>query len=199
VQVDLNRGKLLEYGLSASDVGNALAGQNIVLPAGDQKIGPVDYMVQTNASPLAIDMFNNLPVKRVGNAMIYNQIVVPTLVSTLCISIVWLPLFQLGGVAGYLFLPMAEAIVFAMIASFILSRTLVPTLAAYLLRGQVEASRHPNARKLDLARAQSQLASTEALQSANQASRTLLEQHRGPGRRQSEYVLHSGGEAGHDR
>src|ERR1700731_3701667 len=64
-------------------------------------------------------------------------------ISTLCISIVWLPLFQLGGVAGYLFLPMAEAIVFAMIASFILSRTLVPTLAAYLLRGQVEASRQP--------------------------------------------------------
>src|SRR4029077_2117567 len=66
-----------------------------------------------------------------------NQIVVPTFVSTLCIYIVWLPLFQLSGVAGYLFLPLAEAIVFAMIASFILSRTLVPTLAAYLLRAQV--------------------------------------------------------------
>ena len=50
-----------------------------------------------------------------------NQIVVPTFVSTLCICIVWLPLLQLGGVAGYLFLPFAEAIVFAMIASFILS------------------------------------------------------------------------------
>jgi multidrug efflux pump subunit AcrB len=65
-----------------------------------------------------------------------NQIVVPTFVSTLCICIVWLPLFQLSGVAGYLFLPMAEAIIFAMIASFILSRTLVPTLAAYLLRAK---------------------------------------------------------------
>jgi multidrug efflux pump subunit AcrB len=323
VQVDLDREKLLQYGLSASDVGNALAGQNIVLPAGDQKIGPVDFMVQTNSSPLAIATFNNLPIKQVGNAIIYlrdvayvhpggppqqnavlvkgqqsitlqilktgnastlavisgikallpgieqtlppgvtittlsdqsgfviasilsvlqemlsaavlaglavlvfvgswrstlivstsiplsilssiiglsvlgqtinvmtlgglalavgilvgdatvmieninahleegdqdkslhdtiveaaNQIVVPTLVSTLCISIVWLPLFQLGGVAGYLFLPMAEAIVFAMIASFILSRTLVPTLAAYLLRGQVEASRKPASAK----------------------------------------------------
>ena len=62
---------------------------------------------------------------------------VPTFVSTLCICIVWLPLFQLAGVAGYLFLPMAEAIIFAMLASFILSRTLVPTLAAYLLRAQV--------------------------------------------------------------
>ena len=48
----------------------------------------------------------------------------PTFVSTLCICIVWLPLLQLGGVAGYLFLPLAEAIIFAMIASFILSRTL---------------------------------------------------------------------------
>ena len=62
---------------------------------------------------------------------------VPTFVSTLCICIVWLPLFQLSGVAGYLFLPLAEAIIFAMLASFILSRTLVPTLAAYLLRAQV--------------------------------------------------------------
>jgi multidrug efflux pump subunit AcrB len=66
-----------------------------------------------------------------------NQIVIPTLVSTLCICIVWLPLFRLSGVAGYLFLPLAEAIVFAMLASFILSRTLVPTMAAYLLRTQV--------------------------------------------------------------
>jgi multidrug efflux pump subunit AcrB len=70
-----------------------------------------------------------------------NQIVVPTFVSTLCICIVWLPLFQLSGVAGYLFLPLAEAIIFAMIASFILSRTLVPTMAAYMLRAQVEAKK----------------------------------------------------------
>ena len=70
-----------------------------------------------------------------------NQIVVPTFVSTLCICIVWLPLFQLSGVSGYLFLPLAEAIIFAMIASFILSRTLVPTMAAFLLRAQVAAQR----------------------------------------------------------
>jgi multidrug efflux pump subunit AcrB len=70
-----------------------------------------------------------------------NQIVIPTFVSTLCICIVWLPLFQLSGVSGYLFLPLAEAIIFAMIASFILSRTLVPTMAAYLLRAQVAAHR----------------------------------------------------------
>jgi multidrug efflux pump subunit AcrB len=63
-----------------------------------------------------------------------NQIVVPTFVATLCIAIVWLPLFQLGGVSGFLFKPMAEAVIIAMLASFILSRTLVPTMAKYMLK-----------------------------------------------------------------
>ena len=318
VAVDLDQAKLLAHGLTAKDVGAALALQNIVLPAGDQKIGPIDFMVVTNATPLQIEAFNNLPIKQVGNATVYlrdvayvheggppqqnivmvkgqqaillqilktgdastlavvagvraklpqilktlppgisirpfndasnfvrasiedvvqemvtaailaglavlifvgswrstlivaasiplsilssiialaavgqsinvmtlgglalavgilvddatvmieninshlemaektggevdlraaiieasNQIVVPTFVSTTCICIVWLPLFQLGGVAGYLFLPLAEAVIFAMIASFILSRTLTPTMAAFLLRGQVAA------------------------------------------------------------
>ncbi len=321
VEVDLDETKLLEHGLSATDVGHALGTQNIVLPAGDQKIGAIDFMVQTNATPIAIDTFNNLPIKQVGNAVVYvrdvayvhrggppqqnavlvkgqqsilleilksgdastlavvsgvlaklpqllktlppgvtitplndasqfvrasiedvvqemvtaaclagiavllfvgswrstlivatsiplsilssilvlswfgqtinvmtlgglalavgilvddatvmieninthlevdpdgrhkslenaiidaaNQIVVPTFVSTLCICIVWLPLLQLGGVAGYLFLPLAEAIIFAMIASFILSRTLTPTMAAWLLRAQVAAQHRP--------------------------------------------------------
>ncbi len=62
------------------------------------------------------------------------QIAVPALVSTLCISIVFIPMFFLNGVAHYLFVPLAEAVVFAMLASYILSRTLVPTLALYLLR-----------------------------------------------------------------
>ena len=312
VQVDLDQHKLLAHGLSAQDVGRALAQQNIVLPAGDQKIGALDFFVVTNASPVDISTFNTLPVKRVGDTVVTvgdvahvylggppqtnsvlvhgrqavllevlkagdastldvvagvkaklpdiertlpagvkittlndastfvrasvadvvqemvtaalltglvvllflgsgrstlivatsiplailcsimalawfgqtinvmtlgglalavgilvddatvmienidvhlasglelqpaiiqaaNQIVIPTFVSTLCICIVWLPLFRLGGVAGYLFLPLAEAIIFAMIASFILSRTLVPTLAAYLLRAPVAA------------------------------------------------------------
>lgn len=69
-----------------------------------------------------------------------NQIVVPTFVATLCIAIVWLPLFQLGGVAGYLFKPMAEAVIIAMLASFILSRTLVPTMAKYMLKGHHAAA-----------------------------------------------------------
>ncbi|MGI4745798.1 MAG: efflux RND transporter permease subunit [Janthinobacterium lividum] len=323
VEVDLNQTELLAHGLSATDVGRALATQNIVLPAGDQKIGAIDYMVETNATPIAIETFNDLPIKQVGDAVVYlrdvawvhrggppqqnmvlvkghqsilievlktgdastldvvkgikaklpgliatlpagvtitplndassfvresvedvlqemvtaacltglvvllflgswrstliiatsiplsilcsilalswfgqtinvmtlgglalavgilvddatvmienidshlehgdadgnakglelaiidaaNQIVVPTFVSTLCICIVWLPLFQLGGVAGYLFLPLAEAIVFAMVASFILSRTLVPTMAAWLLQAQVDAHRNPD-------------------------------------------------------
>ncbi|HEX7287184.1 MAG TPA: efflux RND transporter permease subunit [Candidatus Angelobacter sp.] len=63
------------------------------------------------------------------------QIAVPAFVSTLCICIVFVPMFFLTGVARYLFVPLAEAVVFAMLASYLLSRTLVPTLLAYLLRG----------------------------------------------------------------
>jgi multidrug efflux pump subunit AcrB len=312
VEVDLDQQKLLAYSLSAQDVSAALAKQDIVLPAGDQKIGTIDFLVETNAQPVDVATFNSLPIKQVGNTVVTvgdvahvylggqpqtnavlvhgrqavllevlkagdastlaivagvkakipeiertlpkgvkitalndastfvrasiedvvqemvtagvltalivllflgsgrstlivatsiplailcsilglslvgetinvmtlgglalavgilvddatvmienidahletgaelepaiieaaNQIVVPTFVSTLCICIVWLPLFQLSGVSGYLFLPLAEAIIFAMIASFILSRTLVPTMAAYMLRAQVAA------------------------------------------------------------
>jgi multidrug efflux pump subunit AcrB len=64
------------------------------------------------------------------------QISVPALVSTLCICIVFLPMFFLGGVARYLFVPLSEAVVFAMLASYVLSRTLVPTLAMYLLKAK---------------------------------------------------------------
>jgi multidrug efflux pump subunit AcrB len=62
------------------------------------------------------------------------QIAVPALVSTLCITIVFLPMFFLTGVARYLFVPLAEAVAFAMLASYVLSRTLVPTMAMYLLK-----------------------------------------------------------------
>ena len=320
VQVDLDQQKLLALGLSAQDVSNALAKQDIVLPAGDQKIGALDFLVETNAQPVDVATFNTLPIKQVGGAVVTvgdvahvylggppqtnavlvrgrqavllevlkagdastldvvagvkakilqiervlppgvkitvlndastfvrasvkdvvqemvtagaltglivllflgsgrstlivatsiplsilcsilalawcgqtinimtlgglalavgilvddatvmienidahlakglelepaiieaaNQIVIPTFVSTLCICIVWLPLFQLSGVSGYLFLPLAEAIIFAMIASFILSRTLVPTMAAYLLRAQVTSLKAVNAPK----------------------------------------------------
>ena len=74
------------------------------------------------------------------------QIAVPALVSTLCTCIVFLPMFFLSGVARYLFVPLAEAVVFAMLASYILSRTLVPTLAMYLLKakqGDPADSRNP--------------------------------------------------------
>jgi multidrug efflux pump subunit AcrB len=318
VEVDLNQAELLAHGLSAADVAAALSRENVVLPAGDQKIGALDFMVQTNSSPLAVPTFNNLPIKTVNGATVYlrdvayvhrgpapqinavlvrgkqsvlieilksgdastlavvagikkalpgiertlppgvkitplndasgfvsdsvrevvqemvtaavltgltvllflgswrstlivatsiplailcsvimlhltgqtinvmtlgglalavgilvddatvmienidahlesgaelepgiitaaNQIVVPTLVATLCICIVWLPMFQLGGISGYLFRPLAESIVYAMLASFILSRTLVPTMAAWLLRGQVHGhAQHGN-------------------------------------------------------
>ena len=64
------------------------------------------------------------------------QISVPALVSTLAVCIVFLPMFFLSGVARYLFVPLAEAVVFAMLASYVLSRTLVPTLAMYLLKAK---------------------------------------------------------------
>jgi multidrug efflux pump subunit AcrB len=64
------------------------------------------------------------------------QIATPAFVSTLSICIVFAPMFLLSGVARYLFLPLAEAVVFAMLASYLLSRTIVPTMAKYLLRHQ---------------------------------------------------------------
>ncbi len=64
------------------------------------------------------------------------EIGVPAFVSTLCICIVFVPMFLLSGVARFLFVPMAEAVVFAMAASYLLSRTLVPTLVMLLMRGQ---------------------------------------------------------------
>ncbi len=316
VDVDLDQEKLIEHGLSASDVQAALARQNIVLPAGDQKIGKLDYFVTTNATPIDVDTFNDMPVKQVGNAIVTlgdvayvhsggppqtnivlvrgqqavlieilkagdastlavvdgvkrllpeiertlppgvtikplndastfvrdsiadvvremgitalltgilvlvflgswqataivvasiplsilasivalswlhqsinvmtlgglalavgilvdnatvmveniashletgqeleeaiidaaNQIIIPTLVATLCICVVFLPLFSLSGVAGYLFAPLAMAIVFAMLASFILSRTLVPTMAAWMLKTHVHGHDRP--------------------------------------------------------
>ncbi len=66
------------------------------------------------------------------------QIVIPALVSTLSICIVFVPMFLLSGVARYLFVPMAEAVVFAMLTSYVLSRTLVLTLAKYWLRTAAE-------------------------------------------------------------
>ena len=62
------------------------------------------------------------------------QIAIPAFVSTLAICIVFVPMFFLTGVAKYLFVPLAEAVVFAMLASYLLSRTIVPTMAKYLLK-----------------------------------------------------------------
>ena len=323
VQVDIDTPKLQAYGLSASDVVNAVNAQNIILPAGDMKMGHIDYPVQTNSAPISIAALNDLPIKTVNGATIYirdignvrdgfppqtnivrvdgqrssllsvqktgnsstldiianvraqlpsilaqlppalritpiadqsifvraaisgvvreaiiaacltaamiliflgswrstliiavsiplsivcsllmlaalgetinimtlgglalavgilvddatveieninrnleegkqvedailtgaSQIAVPAFVSTLSICIVFVPMFFLGGVARYLFVPLAEAVVFAMLASYFLSRTIVPTMAKYLLKGhehdrvdQAKASRNP--------------------------------------------------------
>ena len=75
------------------------------------------------------------------------QIAVPALVSTMCICIVFIPIFFLSGVAKYLFSPLAEAVIFAMISSYILSRTLVPTLAMYWITKNGEESLQAIGRK----------------------------------------------------
>src|SRR5437879_5377252 len=322
VQVDLNTTALQSKGLSPLDVVNAVSAQNLILPAGTTKIGPLEYDVDMNASPQSVAELNNLPIKNVGSNTIYirdvahvrdgfppqtniarvngqravlltvqkagnastldiisgikgllpqiqqtlpadlnirlladqslfvrgtiqgvlreaiisaclpglmiliflrswrstviiavsiplsiltsiiclsalgetinimtlgglalavgilvddatvtienierhleegaelrdgilhgaAQIAVPALVSTLCICIVFVPMFFLQGVAKYLFIPLAEAVIFAMLASYVLSRTLVPTIARYLLSPPVEGaapSRNPLAR-----------------------------------------------------
>jgi CzcA family heavy metal efflux pump len=71
------------------------------------------------------------------------QIAVPAFVSTLCICIVFVPMFFLAGVARYLFVPLAEAVVFAMLASYFLSRTLIPTLVMYIMRGHEHRAAGP--------------------------------------------------------
>jgi multidrug efflux pump subunit AcrB len=73
------------------------------------------------------------------------QIALPALVSTLCICIVFIPMFLLAGIAKFLFIPLAEAVVFAMLASYLLSRTLVPTLAKFWLKAHdKEARKRPS-------------------------------------------------------
>jgi len=319
VQVDVDTQKLQAYGLSSADVVNAVSSQSIILPAGDVKMGHIDYQVETNSAPDTIAGLNNLPIKTVNGATVYirdignvrdgfppqtnivrvdgqraslmtiqktgnastldiisnvraqlpliaaqlpqalriqpisdqsvfvraaisgvvrealiaacltaamillflgswrstviiavsiplsvicsllmlaalgetinimtlgglalavgilvddatveieninrnleegkeveqaildgaAQIAVPAFVSTISICIVFVPMFFLGGVARYLFVPLAEAVVFAMLASYFLSRTIVPTMAKYLLKvheHQTQTSRNP--------------------------------------------------------
>ena len=323
IQVDIDTQKLQAYGLSASDVVNAVAAQNIILPSGDVKMGHLDYSVETNSAPDTIAELNDLPIKTVNGSTVYvhdignvrdgfppqtnivrvdgqrasllgvqktgnastldiianvraqlpsiaaqlplalkirpiadqsvfvrsaisgvvreaiiaacltaamiliflgswrstviiavsiplsvicsllmlaalgetinimtlgglalavgilvddatveieninrnleegkevehaildgaAQIAVPAFVSTIAICIVFVPMFFLGGVAKFLFVPLAEAVVFAMLASYFLSRTIVPTMAKYLLKGhehdrveQAQSSRNP--------------------------------------------------------
>jgi len=323
IQVDIDTQKLQAHGLSASDVVSTIGAQNVILPAGEVKIGHVDYQVETNSAPTTIAELNDLPIKTINGATVYihdignvrdgfppqtnivrvdgqraslmtiqktgdastldiisnvrerlpqiakqlpsalqirpiadqsifvksaisgvvreaiiagcltavmilvflgnwrstliiavsiplsiicsllmlaalgetinimtlgglalavgilvddatvtieninrfleegkevepaildgaAQIAVPAFVSTLAICIVFVPMFFLGGVARYLFVPLAEAVVFAMLASYLLSRTVVPTMAKYLLKGhehnraeQARASSNP--------------------------------------------------------
>jgi len=99
------------------------------------------------------------------------QIAVPALVSTLCICIVFLPMFLLSGVARYLFIPLAEAVVFAMLASYLLSRTLVPTMAMYLFKPHVHEEHKPAAWNLP---ARMQLAFERMLERMRNSFRGML-------------------------
>jgi len=71
VTVDLDPSQLYAKGLSPTDVVNALSAQNLILPAGDAKIGTTDYVVRTNASPTVLSDLNNIPIKQVNGAMVY--------------------------------------------------------------------------------------------------------------------------------
>ena len=72
------------------------------------------------------------------------EIAIPAFVSTLCICIVFVPMFFLAGVAKYLFVPLAESVVFAMMASYVLSRTLVPTMVLLMMRGHDHGAPRPD-------------------------------------------------------
>ncbi len=102
------------------------------------------------------------------------QIAIPAFVSTISICIVFVPMFFLTGVARYLFVPLAEAVSFAMIASYVLSRTIVPTLAKYLLRGHShhDAVAHADAKHPVL---RLQLAFEGQFERLRSGYRTLLE------------------------
>ena len=325
VQIDLDQRAMQAHNVSAEDVVNAVSAQNLILPAGDQKIGKFDWNVSLNASPITLERINDLPVKKVNGTIIYlhdvsfvhdgappqtnlvrvngahavlmtilkagsastlnviqgvkallprveeslpagfslhavgdqslfvkaaivgvlreaglaaalvgvmillflgswrstiiiiisiplsvlfsvtfisllgetinvmtlgglalavgmlvdegtvtlenifyhleqgkavepaildgaQQIVIPAFVTLLVLSIVFAPMFELGGVAGYLFRPLAEAVVFALLGSFILSRTLVPTMARFLLTAHTANAVHDPAHAAPTAR-----------------------------------------------
>ncbi|PYX90441.1 MAG: RND transporter, partial [Acidobacteria bacterium] len=101
-----------------------------------------------------------------------SQIATPAFVSTLSICIVFAPMFLLSGVARYLFVPLAEAVVFAMLASYILSRTIVPTMAKYLLRREKRDATETPSRNL-LVRLQRRF--EEAFEKFRHSFRALLE------------------------
>src|ERR1700752_5245564 len=101
-----------------------------------------------------------------------SQIATPAFVSTLSICIVFAPMFLLSGVARYLFVPLAEAVVFAMLASYFLSRTIVPTMAKYLLRGDKTEEERANSRN-PLVRFQRRF--EQAFETFRHSYRSLLE------------------------
>jgi multidrug efflux pump subunit AcrB len=108
------------------------------------------------------------------------QIAVPAFVSTLCICIVFIPMFFLSGVAKYLFVPLAEAVIFAMLASYMWSRTIVPTMAMYLLSAadEYQADQHAGEKMGFLRRYQQRFEHAfERLRTSYRAALTTTLQH----------------------
>src|SRR5208282_4450031 len=104
-----------------------------------------------------------------------SQIAIPAFVSTLAICIVFVPMFFLTGVARYLFVPLAEAVVFAMMASYLLSRTLVPTMAKFLLVSQTEEESRAAAEKSRNPLVRMQIKFEEAFERLRERYHHLLE------------------------
>ena len=71
VMVDLDPDQLYAKGISATDVSNAVSAQSLILPAGDAKIGNIDYQIKVNSSPRVLDDLNNLPIRVVNGATVY--------------------------------------------------------------------------------------------------------------------------------
>jgi multidrug efflux pump subunit AcrB len=109
-----------------------------------------------------------------------SQIVIPAFVSLLCICIVFIPMFFLEGVARFLFVPLAESVIFAMVCSFLLSRTLVPTMAKFLLKMHVSHGSNPAPSRNPLLRFQRGFeAGFERLRTGYRELLVLAIQHRG--------------------
>ncbi|MDX2347086.1 MAG: efflux RND transporter permease subunit [Legionella sp.] len=132
-----------------------------------------------NATVMIENIHSHLAMKKQKKEAILDaayQIIIPTFVATLCITLGWMPLFGITGISGFLFKPMALAIMFAMVASFTLSITLVPTMADYLLKEDKDEPKTLSSNQLLLRLQQFQLNFDEKFNLFKLQYQSLLEQ-----------------------